>query len=69
MENEIMTYEENGFENEVNETEARDHSGVISFAIGSLVTVGVIAGVKKMKKVIANYKAKKAAEAEETESY
>lgn len=60
--NEIMTTnEEMEVMDNVEETEARDHSGAIGFALGSLLTVGVIAGVKKGKKLIANIKAKRAA--------
>lgn len=69
MENEIMNYE-----NEVMETEevdvAEGKTGMctgLAMLIGGGLALAGAAGFKKLKKVIANHKAKKAAEAEDAE--
>lgn len=68
MENEIMNYDEVIEVEEENVAEGKTGMATgLAMLIGGGLALAGAAGVKKLKKVIANHKAKKAAEAEESE--
>ena len=68
MENEIMNYDEVMENEEVTVAEGKTGIGTgLAMLIGGGLALAGAAGVKKLKKVIANRKAKKAAAAEGSE--
>lgn len=68
MENEIMNYDEVMETEEVTVAEGKTGIGTgLAMLIGGGLALAGAAGIKKLKKVIANRKAKKAAEAEDSE--
>lgn len=68
MENENMNYEEVMETEEETVAEGNTTIGTgLAVLIGTGLGLALAAGVKKVKKVIANHKAKKAAKAEESE--